>query len=100
MTGPPDLPTVRHYADGRQVLVTTMAEFDVLEPGHADSPLGPFDEPPAADEEVVPLGDDNPRVARSLRAEGLSQQAIADRLNVSRRSVYRWLTEGEPDDDR
>ena len=102
MAGPPDLPTVRHYADGRQVLVTSMAEFDALEPGHADSPLGPFDAPPSGPEAAPPdaTEDEGPREkARQMQREGTSQRAIAEALGVSPRTVRRLLAEGDDNDE-
>lgn len=92
MDEPRSLPAVRYYADGTSVLVETLAEFEALAPGHADNPDGPFPTPPAAGWEVHdPLPE-----AKRLRQEGLSHQAIATALGVSKRTIGRWLKE---DDD-
>lgn len=94
----PSFPAVRHYPDGRQVLVTSPAELDALAPGHGDAPGGPFQEPPAPGEQgpspapaapAAPAG--GARQARQMRDEGRTQQAIADELGVSRRTVRQWL---------
>ena len=97
MEEPRSLPAVRYYADGRSVLVETLAEFEALEPGHADHPDGPFPTPPAAGWEV-PQEPADPRAqeARRLFVAGRSQRVIAGQLGVSPRTVGRWLKE---DDD-
>lgn len=92
MSEPLDYPTVRYYADGRFVLVETPWDYVALEPGHADNPSGPF---PAVPEEasVPPEGLVRHQQARQLRQEGYTQQAIAEKLGVSRGAVRRWLGE-------
>ena len=94
MQEPRSLPAVRYYADGRWVLVETLAAFEALEPGHADHPDGPFPTPPAAGWEGPDAADLGPEARRRFVA-GQSQQTIATALGVSRFRVRQWLKEEE-----
>ena len=111
MPEPQSYPTVRYYEDGRFVLVETLAEYAAIEPGHADNPSGPFPAlapPPSAPcpsgepsveeekqerfEMVPPVSNaDLHARARAMRAEGMTQQAIAEHFGISRRTVRQWL---------
>lgn len=91
---PRSLPAVRYYADGRSVLVESLAEFEALDPGHADHPDGPFPTPPAARWEGQQEPVASPKdVARALHRAGESKTAIAKALGVAPRTVGRWLEE-------
>lgn len=100
----PSFPCVRHYADGRQALVFSPEELATLEPGHADTPAGPFPEPPAPGWDVADVADvpEDPssrsHEARRRYVAGQSQRTIARDLGVSRRTVQGWLK--EEDDGR
>jgi hypothetical protein len=104
---PSSYPSYRFFADGRAIVVQNQAEFDALEAGHAGSPAGPFpapgperpvgvaEHPPDASGLTAELADHaTRRRAQEMRETGMSQDAIASALGISRHQVRRLL--GEP----
>jgi hypothetical protein len=99
---PSTLPTWRFWPDGRARIVHTLDEWDALEPGHADSRAGPFpavpEAPAPADRRPGPTREQPSewQRIRDLQAEGMSQQAMAETLGISRARVRRLLEEEAP----